>query len=258
MLQGIIIKDDRRYSYVENFLQKEGCIFCENSAKPEELDFVIFPFAAEVDKSVYNAQYFDRLGKEVIVFSGLRSAYILQECASRGLEYHAMLQDKAITVKNAVPTSEGVIAYLVTNRTETLAGSRMLVIGYGVCGRDLSKRLAALGVDVYALVRTREKEAMAYADGITPIFLRDITQIEFDTIINTVPATVLTDEMLEMKRGSIFVDIASKPYGFNMDLAKSLNEKSTLLPGIPGKYAIKTSGEILGEYIINILRGNAL
>jgi len=256
-LQGAIVRDDHRYLYVENFLRSRGCVFHEADARPEGLDFVIFPFAADVDKSVFDDHYFAGLREGVRIFSGIRNAYLTERCAARGLNYHAIMEDRGIAVKNAVPTSEGVIAYLVTRRTDTLAGSRMLVIGYGVCGSDLSKRLTSLGVDVYALVRTPEKEAQALADGVTPIYLDKIFEIDFDTIINTVPGTVLTDEMLERKRGSLFVDIASKPYGFNMETAKRLNEKSALLPGIPGKYAVRTSGEILGEYIFNILRGNA-
>ncbi|MCL2593858.1 MAG: NAD(P)-binding domain-containing protein, partial [Defluviitaleaceae bacterium] len=181
--------------------------------------------------------------------------YLTNRCKEYGLKYYPMMEERGITIKNAIPTSEGVISYLIKNRIDTIANSKILVIGYGVCGSDLSKKLKALGANVYALVRNREKEATAYADSITPIYAeRAFYKPNFDVIINTVPECVMTNEVLQKCKGTLFIDIASKPYGFDMEFAKKLNEKSALLPGIPGKYAVRTAGEILGEYINQVLK----
>ena len=252
---GMILIDDRRYIHTKNYLKASGHIFCEADTPPENLDFMIFPFADEIDESLYDDAYFAAAGKGTAVFSGIRKAYLEQMCLKHGLPYHVMMDDSEIARKNAVPTSEGVIAHLVTGRESTIAGSRVLVIGYGICGGDLARRLKALDADVYALVRNREKELSAKSDDITPIYLHGLFEHDFDVIINTVPQTVLTDDMLRRLGGVLLVDIASKPYGFDIKLAQELNEKSVLLPGIPGKYAVKTSGEILGCYIDAILRG---
>ena len=253
---GMILIDDRRYLHTKNELKTKGYIFCEADTPPENLDFMIFPFAGKIDEALYDDGYFAAIKPDTAVFSGIRNAYLAQKCLEHGLTYHVMMDDGQIARKNAVPTSEGVIAYLVTNRESTIAGSSVLVIGYGICGGDLARRLAALGADVCALVRNREKEAAAKTDGVASIYLHELFERNFDIIVNTVPQTVLTDEMLLRLGGDVLlVDIASKPYGFNMGLAQSLNEKSAVLPGIPGKYAVKTSGKILGAYIDAILRG---
>ena len=253
---GMILIDDRRYLHTKNYLKAMGHIFCEADTPPENLDFMVFPFAGEIDEALYDDGYFAEAKPDTVVFSGIRNAYLAQKSLEHGLTYHVMMDDSQIAKKNAVPTSEGVIAYLVANRESTIAGSRVLVIGYGICGGDLARRLASLGADVCALVRNREKEAAAKTDGIAAIYLHELFAHNFDIIVNTVPQTVLTDEMLQRLGGDVLlVDIASKPYGFNMGLAQSLNEKSAVLPGIPGKYAVKTSGEILGAYIDAILRG---
>ena len=236
-------------------MQSKGYFFHNPDVKPENLDFIIFPFIEKVDEAIYNDGYFTALRKNVLVFSGIRSAYLSEKCAEHDIKYHVMMDDNGIKVKNAVPTSEGVIAYLIHSLSCTIANSCILVIGYGVCGRDLSLRLTSLGAKVYALVRNREKECAACADSVMPIYLNELSRINFDAIINTVPKCVLTDEMLERTNGAILVDIASKPYGFNMELAKKLNSKSALLPSLPGKYSPQTAGEILGEYIDFILRG---
>jgi len=257
MLKGIIIEDDRRYCHTRIFLENKSHIICKNDYITNDLDFIIFPFAADADQKVYGHSFFSGLKKDVLIFSGVRSAYLTEKCREFGLEYIVMMEDKGIAEKNAVPTSEGVIAYLITCMIKTLEGSRILIIGYGNCGRDLAKRLKVLGACVLALVRNEEKEMHAAYDGVTAVYLTDLHKLDFDAIINTVPALVLTDEMLKDRNGTLLIDISSKPYGFNIEKAKELNEKSALLSGIPGKYAVKTAGEILGEYIHDILEGGA-
>ncbi|MCL2577964.1 MAG: hypothetical protein FWE27_07940 [Defluviitaleaceae bacterium] len=251
-MNGMIIKDDARYDYCENFLKNCGHTF--NAAK--NLNFVIFPFKGEVDLSKYDDSFFAELKKGTPIFSGVLNMALAYKCEKYGLEYHAMIEKRGVAIKNAVPTSEGVLTYLIANRNETIAGSRVLVVGYGICGSDLCKRLKALGADVYSLVRNREKESSAYTDGITPLYLPGIFEkTSFDIIINTVPERVLSNKMLSKTNGAILIDIASSPYGFDIGYAKKLNEKSAILPGLPGKFAAKTAGEILGEYINYILSG---
>ena len=123
------------------------------------------------------------------------------------------------------------------------------MIGYGVCGRDLCRRLKALDVNVSALVRRELKEAEAASDGIAPIYPKDIEQMSFDIIVNTVPARLLGNDKLARFKGALMIDIASAPYGFDMEFARTLNCKSALMPGIPGKYATRRAGEILGKFV---------
>ena len=253
-MNGIIIKDDARLDFTENFLRGKGHVFLTPDTAPGNLDFIIFPFKKGIDESVYNDKYFGSLPGNAKVFSGLRNIYANDQCVKNGLEYKAIMEDRGITLKNAVPTSEGVIAYLIGNRDYTVANSRILIIGYGVCGSDLARRLKSLGADVYALVRSREKECAAYADSIKPVYLEGLDVLNPDVYINTAPEHALTDEMINRATGALFVDIASKP-GFNMELARKQNEKSAALPGIPGKYAVRAAGEIIGGYIHFVLGG---
>ena len=255
-MEGIILQDDRRYQITAKYLADKGYLFREPGAGGNPPDFIIFPFKEKVDETVFDDGYFAALGSPA-VFSGIRSAYLSQQCAKCRLDYYVMMEDRGVQVKNAVPTSEGVVAYLVQNLQHTIANSRMLVVGYGACGQDLCMRLQGLGADVYALVRSREKACMAQANGVTPMYLHDLPGPGFDAVINTVPAQVLADEAVTGFGGSLLIDIASAPYGFNMALAKAQNSRSALLSGIPGKHAVQTAGEILGEYIDFVLRGKA-
>lgn len=248
-MNGLILHGDKRYIYTQKFLERLGYGFTGGP-----LDFVVFPFntqVAPVDTSTYDENFFKGLGKNAVIFSGVADGYIGQKAAENNLPYYPMMDDKTIQIKNAIPTTEGVLAYIVQNSLITIAAARVLVIGYGVCGRDIGKKLKALGAAVTALVRNQEKESAAMADGIPAVYA---PTGQWDIIINTVPATVLTNPMLDALAPAMVIDIASKPYGLDMAYAQTLNPKSALLPGIPGKYAIKTAGEILGEYIDKIVK----
>ncbi|MCL2224748.1 MAG: NAD(P)-binding domain-containing protein [Defluviitaleaceae bacterium] len=251
-MNGIILKDDARYDHCENYLKNSGYTFDADKGS----DFIIFPFKGDVNFCEYDGGFFAGLEKGTPVFTGVSNAKLAAECEKHGLEYHAMIEEKCVAEKNAVPTSEGVIAYLIANRNETIANSRILVIGYGICGSDLCKRLKGLDAKVYTVVRNTAKEDAARKDGIVPIYLPQLFEkTVFDVIINTVPTRLLCNKSLHKTDNAMMIDIASSPYGFDIEYAKKLNEKSALLPGIPGKFAAKTAGEILGEYIHRVLQG---
>ena len=259
-MQGMILIDDKRYIHTKDYLKSKGHVFRDISASfiknpCNNLDFIIFPFKGDIDREFYNTSFFLSLKQGVIIFSGIRNSYLTQKCKSLGILYKVMMEEPQIATKNAIPTSEGVISYLITSRNQTISGSTMLIIGYGICGSDLASRLKALGANTHTLVRNKEKEQAAIQKGIKPIYEKDILNHNYDAIINTVEGTVLKDDIIPKLKNALLIDIASSPYGFNMALAKTINKNSALLPAIPGKYAIKTSGEILGQYIQQVLRG---
>jgi len=247
-LRGIILKDNKRYDYTESYLKEHGHEFHDKIAPIEDIEFIVFPFMREVDCAVYNDTFFKALKPNSIIFSGVRNAYLAEMCKRYNLRYYAMAIAKSVQIKNATPTSEGVIAHLITHRIDTILGSRILVIGYGNCGSDLAKKLRRLGAHVSALVRNKDKEDAAHSDNVQPIYLDTlIDALDYDVIINTVPERIFTNEMVD-RTDALIIDISSKPYGFEDGIA-------TILPSIPGKYAVRSAGFILGEYIETILRG---
>jgi len=69
-----------------------------------------------------------------------------------------------------------------------------------------------------------------------------------DLIFNTVPALVLTSELLSFTHPQVLIiDLASHPGGTDFQAAQRLNRRAILAPGLPGKVAPKTAGEILAR-----------
>ena len=103
-----------------------------------------------------------------------------------------------LTVYNAIPTAEGCIGILLERRSRTLWGAAVLVLGFGPVGRALAVRLAALGARVTVAARRPVQRAMAEELGLRAVPLTDLAAAAaaFDTVVNTIPAPVLTAQVL--------------------------------------------------------------
>ena len=128
--------------------------------------------------------------------------------------------------------------------------SNALVVGLGRCGLPLARSLAALGARVTVAVRRREVRALAESFGFSTINF-DQLQCEahnYDFLFNTVPAPVLTEEILsKVRKDAIIIDIASAPGGTDFAAANRLGIKNFLSLGLPGKVAPITAGKILAK-----------
>lgn len=59
---------------------------------------------------------------------------------------------------------------------------------------------------------------------------------DFDVILNTIPAQVLTREVLDKTKTDVLViDLASKPGGVDFEAARELNIKTIWALSLPGK-----------------------
>lgn len=157
-----------------------------------------------------------------------------------------------IGILNAIPTAEGALQIAMEELPITIHGCRSLVFGLGKCGLTLAWRLRALGSNVFGV--TRSKEALAKADDLS-IYTITYDQLndhlpQFDLVYNTVPALVLTENRIQLlKRDVLIIDLASAPGGTDFQTAERYGIKALLALGLPGKVAPKTSGQILGRVI---------
>ena len=89
-----------------------------------------------------------------------------------------------------------------------------MLLGFGPVGQALGARLAALGANVTVCARRAEQRALAESLGLRGAELARLAALApaFDTVVNTIPAPVLTEPVLAALRpGSLIVDLASSP-----------------------------------------------
>lgn len=187
------------------------------------------------------------------IFSGIQTKKLDELCSEN---YIKLMNFNDVSVENSIPTAEGVIADIIQNTDETLNNLNITILGYGRVGKTLVDYLMKLEANINVGV-------IEETDYITLIY-RHIkvfysTNLIYnirnsDVIINTVPHPILNNQNLNfVKKYAYIIDIASAPYGIDYNYAKEKNIKYSILKGIPGKTASKTSGNILAKKISMIL-----
>ena len=77
----------------------------------------------------------------------------------------------------------------------------------------------------------------------------------FDTVVNTIPAVVLTESVLAALRpGSLIVDLASRPGGTDFAAARRLGLTALHALSLPAACAPETAGEFVAQTVCEILR----
>lgn len=175
--------------------------------------------------------------------------------AGTGAKVIEYMQRDSVAYKNAIATAEGAVAEAIIRSTINLCGSSSLVLGYGRCGKILADRLVQMYSVVTVMERKEELRAEAQGCGCRavrfqiPAFLQREGR-KYDFVFNTVPAMVLDSRCLKLlNRNVTIIDIASKPGGVDYEYCRVHQMNAVNALGLPGKYAPKTSAEILLEVI---------
>lgn len=139
----------------------------------------------------------------------------------------------------------------------TLHRSRVLVLGFGRVGKLTAHRMAALGAQVTVAARKYADLAWAEAYGYRSQRIQELSGYlcGYDLVVNTVPTLILTRELLEeLPKGSLVLDLASKPGGVDFEGASALGVRAIWALSLPGKVAPVSAGAALRDTIYNMLR----
>ena len=159
-------------------------------------------------------------------------------------------RDEAFLRKNARLTAEGALFAAMRPGQRALLGSTCLVTGYGRIGQELVRRLCAMGAFVIVCARSEEQMRAAHGAGAHPIPLAELERAaaQADVLFNTVPARVLGGEALSRIRpDALLLELASAPYGADVEEAVRLGVNMRVESGVPGRYAPGEAGEALFE-----------
>lgn len=187
------------------------------------------------------------LRPDAVIFAGKADEHLRK--AFCGLEICEYLKCEELVLKNAVPTAEGVVQIALEELPVTLNGLKVLVVGMGRCGSIIATLLRNFGADVTAAVRSENGSAKARIVGVKAVRTEDMGT-DYGLVINTAPSLVFDRETLSgFRRDTLFIDIASKPGGVDMETARELGIKAVWALGIPGRTAPVTSGRIIAETV---------
>ncbi len=163
-----------------------------------------------------------------------------------GKDMMEYLKDPEIASENAIATAEGAIAELISLMPVNLEGARVVVMGFGRCGKAIAEKLYCMGAEVSVVARSERALRLAHYFGFRDYPMdADIPFEEMDAVVNTIPALVIDKEQIDRLRHAVILDIASAPGGCNFAYCREKGIKSKLALGLPGIYSPKTSGALL-------------
>ncbi len=264
-----LLKKD--YQYVEIYgFDKSGKSW---AAKNSPLDIIFseaqvivggIPFATDNEylftpfsdvKTPIN-EVIEKVSEKSLFIAGKISDSIISQLNQKNVKCVDILNREELAVLNAVPTAEGAVSILLEELPITLMDSRVLIVGYGRIGKILAKMLQGFGSEVWVAARKYSDIAWIEAQGFKPVPMHQLARYvsDMDAIVNTVPALVITKDILvKTRNGCFLLDLASVPGGIDFKVAETLGFKVMWSLGLPGKIAPLTAGDIIRRTIYNII-----
>ena len=198
-------------------------------------DVILLPLPLDESRTPL-AQLLRAAKPGAFALGGRLSAQAVEIARQAGVELADYFARPELAVYNAIPTAEGCIGILLQQRTRTLWGAEVLVLGFGPVGQ-------ALGTVLNAEIRFAALTALA---GLAPAF---------DTVVNTIPAPVLGDGVLaRLRSGSLIVDLASKPGGTDFAAAARRGHRAIHALSLPAACAPETAGEAVARTVQTMLQ----
>lgn len=247
-------------------IKTDDLAHADNLSAALDSEIIILPVPVTFDNIKVNMPFSDEvltlksltdgINPLSIVFGGRISRTLSSELESRGIMHRDYMKRDELAIRNAVPTAEGAIEIAISETPITLHGSKCLVMGYGKVGKVLARFLDGLGANTYVEARKYADLALIESHGCIPLTMKEAkTRInEFDVIFNTIPALVLTKDVLSgVNPNSLIIDLASKPGGVDFESARELGVKVIWALSLPGKVAPVTAGIIIKDTITNML-----
>ena len=250
-----VVGTDARQTAAGRALAQAG--FAVSGAEQVALaDYILLPLPLDESRTPL-AELLRAAKPGALALGGRLSAQAKQIARQAGVELVDYFARPELAVYNAIPTAEGCIGILLRRRTRTLWGANILLPGFGPVGQALGVRLAALGASVTVCARRPQQRALAESLGLraAPLAALEGLAPTFDTVVNTIPAPVLTEGVLARLRPvSLVIDLASKPGGTDFAAAKRLGHTAIHALSLPAACAPDTAGEAVARTVLAILQ----
>lgn len=171
--------------------------------------------------------------------------------------YYSYYCDESFLINNSRLTAQGVLRLILDTVDCDMIELNAVVIGYGRCGKSICRLLKNCGFKVMSASRRKETIIEAYNDGIKAVSINQIEEFvdNTDIVINTVPVNIISTEYISrFKSKTIYIEVASKPYGFNITQTDVYNFRYILAESLPGRFAPESAGKNIADTVLKILK----
>lgn len=175
----------------------------------------------------------------------------LRSLSLHGYATMDLLRDSQYVAENAAITADCAIRVARERMNCVWRKCPVLVIGWGRIGKCLADQLKALGADVTVAARKDADLAVLRALGYGIENSLNLVPSRYHVIFNTVPAAVLSNAQCKTcDPNCIKIELASKPGMDDPNVISAL--------GLPAKYAPETSGRLIADTFVRLLKRKEL
>lgn len=244
---GIIRTKDLRNEYLKDFFKEDRYIYSDKITELYNLDILVLSFPG-IDSSNYIKNTNINL-KEVIeqnrslrlIVTGSSNKELENVCTKYNISLIVLMKSKQFVAKNAMLTSEGLLRVISNDIDKSIRNLDILVLGYGFVGESIVNDLNHYcNVSIYSIDPKEQKSILLSKNNL----IKDLNNIKYDIVINTVPVNILSKDKLLNDEVKIY-DVSSYPYGFD----ESLNNYVKIVPQIPGNILPKSAAKIIFDEI---------
>ena len=247
----------------ENFNEKIDLIKEGNLNEIKNSDIIIGPIPFSRDDVTINMTYSDKkisiseiedLLKNKAVFVGNINNKLKEDWESKNIKVIDIMQKEEFVVLNVIPTVEATIEIILkNNQNKIINGMECLIMGFGRIGKVLAHKLQGLVENCTCLVTNEVEKAWTIAYGYKNVDLNYIKNkpsnlSKYDIIINTIPQILLKEELRNVNKETLLIDLASKPYGIDRDIVKRENLNFIEALGLPRKICAYNFSRIYERY----------
>ena len=268
MKKLLLIGGDRRAACLAERLEQDGFqvetlgLGKNQQVHMDQADAVLFPYPFSVRGGQIPALTEERIRPEEVLDHIRKDTLVI---AQRGMEGY--LPQDSFTLKrytdaagfekrNAELSAEAALFEAMRYGRRALMDSTVLITGYGLFGRALALRLKAMEADVWIAARSEQQRARAIGDGMHAVSIAEMADVfsNMNLIFNTVPARVFDEYQLgQIPATCMLLELASAPYGFDMDTARAMGILCELLPGLPAQYSPMSAAMALQKAVCELL-----
>lgn len=240
----VLANGDARLGILSELLHERGSVLLENAELISEEYKIVYVFAPNY---VLKADALNKMRNGSTVFCGKADEGIGEVATFKGISVYEFLNDEKFSLANADFTAEATLQILLGIIDRQLKEFKIAVVGYGKCGKAISKYLYDLK-SKFEIVTSDPANASIFASAVK---YKECDYRKYDIIINTAPTKILTDEQLaKLKRKTIIMDISSSPYGLNHERARELGLNSFVYPALPSKLRARACAELMLDIIL--------
>lgn len=252
---------DKRQLFLSEMLEKKGYhVSMEGFEKAgiesryDNADIVLLPVPYRSSDGFIKAPFSNKKLKLDDVVSRYKSSFfVLGRCDENakkliGERCFDLLKDESFLIENAALSAEGAILGYQNYTKHSLIGAKCLVVGYGRISKLLCSMLGSFTDNITATARKDKDLALIRAAHLGCEHTADLKRIvkDYEVIFNTVPYHVFGQKELNaIKKNTVFIELASPPYGCDMELAEKAGVDVRIEPGIPGRFFPKAAAKAM-------------